>query len=107
MVEALEMIGFRYHLEKYGATYADWDYAGRNEAQQILASFSSIQFVVVFVMIYQYLSHLWGTVKLQSKVVDIVIAHNMISKIVKTYISERTNVESSFSQIYKVSSDMA
>ena len=32
VVEALEMIAFRYHLEKYGATYADWDYAGRNEA---------------------------------------------------------------------------
>ena len=108
VVEALEMIAFRYHLEKYGATYADWDYAGRNEAQQILASVTSFQFVVVFVTIYQYLSHLSGiTVKLQSKAVDIVKAHNMISEIVRTYNSERANVESSFSQIYKVSSDMA
>ena len=102
------MIAFRYHLEKYGATYADWDYAGRNEAQQILASVTSFQFVVVFVTIYQYLSHLSGiNVKLQSKAVDIVKAHNMISEIVRTYNSERANVESSFSENYKVSLDMA
>ena len=62
----------------------------------------------MFVTIYQYLSHLSGiTVKLQSKAVDIVKAHNMISENVRTYNSERANVESSFSQIYKVSSDMA
>ena len=108
MVEALEMIAFRYHLEKYGATYADWDYAGRNEAQQILASVTSYQFVLVFVTIYQYLSHLSCiTVKLQSKAVDIVKAHNMISEIGRTYNSERANVKSGFSQIYKDSSDMA
>ena len=58
--------------------------------------------------IYQYLSHLSGiTMKLQSKAVDIVKAHNMIFIIVRTYNNERANVESSFSQIYKVSSDMA
>ena len=62
----------------------------------------------MFVTIYQYLSHLSCiTMKLQSKAVDIVKAHNMISEIVRTYNSERANVESSFSQIYKVSSDMA
>ncbi|XP_062512482.1 52 kDa repressor of the inhibitor of the protein kinase-like [Corticium candelabrum] len=108
VVEALEVIAFRYHLEKYEATYADWDYASRNEAQQILAIVTSFQFVVVFVTIYQYLSRLSGiTVKLQSKAVDMVKAHNMISEIVRTYNSERANVERSFSQIYKVSSDMA
>ena len=108
MVEALEMIAFRYHLLKYGATYADWDYAVRNEAQQILASVTFFQFAVVFVTIYLYLPHLPGiTVKLQSKAVDIVKAHNLISEIERIYNSERANVESSFSQIYKVSSDMA
>ena len=108
VVEALEMIAFRFQLEKCGTTYADWDYAGRNEAQQILASVTSFHFVVVFATTYQYLSHLSGiTVKLQSKAVDIVKAHNMISEIARTYNRERANVESSFSQIYKVSSDMA
>ena len=103
VVEALEMIAFRYHLEKYGATYADWDYAGRNEARQILASVTSFQSVGVFVTIYQYLSHLWDiTVKLQSKAVDIVKAHNRISEIVRTYNTQRANVESSFSHIYTV-----
>ena len=46
VVEALEMIAFRYHLEKYGATYADWDYADRSEAQQILASVTSFQLLL-------------------------------------------------------------
>ena len=45
--------------------------------------------------------------KLQSKAVDIVKEHNMISEIVIIYNSECANVESSFSQISKVSSDMA
>ena len=62
---------------------------------------------VVFVTIYQYLSHLSSiTVNLQSKAVDIVKAHYMISEIVRTYNSDRANVESSFSHICEVSSDM-
>ena len=70
IVEDLEMIGFKRHLPKYGDMYADWDPANRNEAQQMLASITSFEFIVVFMTMYQYLAHLAGiTVKLQTATV--------------------------------------
>ena len=33
IIKALEMIGYRHHLEKYGDLYADWDPASRSESQ--------------------------------------------------------------------------
>ena len=60
------MIGYRRHLEKYGDLYSDWDPASRSEAQQVLVSITSFEFIMVFLVIYQHLSHLAGiTVKLQ------------------------------------------
>ena len=68
IVEALELIDFKRHLAKYGDTYDDWEPASRNDAQQILSSITSFEFIVVFMTMYQYLSHLVGiTVKLQKR----------------------------------------
>ena len=58
IVEALEMIGFKRHLAKYGNKYADWDPASCSNAQHILASITTFEFIVVFMTMYQYLSHL-------------------------------------------------
>ena len=108
IVEALELIGFKRHLAKYGDTYADWEPASRNDAQQILASLTSFEFIVVFMTMYQYLSHLVGiTVKHQKRALDIVEAHEMISKISKVYQDERMKVDSSFAPIYTQSVRMA
>ena len=102
------MIGFKHHLAKYGDTYADWEPAGRNDAQQILASITSFEFIVVFMTMYQYLSHLVGiTVKLQKRALDIVETHEMISEISKVYQDERKKVDSSFAPIYTQSVRMA
>ena len=60
LVEALELIGYKRHLAKYGDTYADWDPASRSDAQQILASITSFEFIVVFLTVYQFMSHLAG-----------------------------------------------
>ena len=60
ILEALEMIGFKRHLPKYGDMYADWDPVNLNEAQQILASITSFEFIFVFMTMYQYLAHLAG-----------------------------------------------
>ena len=66
IVEALEMIGFKHHLAKYGNMYDDWDSTSRSDAQQILASITSFEFIAGFLTVYQFLSHLSGiTVKLQ------------------------------------------
>ena len=108
LVEALELIGFKRHLTKYGDTYADWDPASRSDAQQVLASITSFEFIVVFLTVYQFMSHLAGiTFKLQKSTLDIVEAHEMITEITKMYQVERKNVDSSFVAIYTHSVRMA
>ena len=81
-LSSLELIGFKRHFPKYGDMYADWDTVNHNEAQQILASITSFEFIVVFMAMYQYLAHLTGiTVKLQRATVGIVEAHGMITQV--------------------------
>lgn len=91
------MIGFKHHVAKYGDTYADWDPTSRSDVQQILASITSFEFIVVFLTIYQYLSHLAGiTAQLQKTALDIVEAHEMITEVSRMYQLERQNVDSGF-----------
>ncbi|KAI8516539.1 Fibrinogen- domains (FReDs) [Branchiostoma belcheri] len=67
----LEMIAYSRPLDKYGETFADWDTGNRSAAHQILKSITSFDFIVVFLIMYHYLSHLAGiTVKLQGRAVD-------------------------------------
>ena len=49
------MIGFHRHLNKYGDTYGDWDATNSSDAQQVLASITSFEFIIVSLMIYQYI----------------------------------------------------
>ena len=78
IVETLELIGYKRHLDKYGDLYGDWDAANTSEAQQI--SITTFEFIIVFLTIYQYLSHLSGiTVKLQKRALDIIEAYEMIN----------------------------
>ena len=108
IVEALEMIGFKHHLEKYGRLYADWDSASRSDAQQVLGSITSFEFIIVFVSIYQHLSHLAGiTVKLQKQASDIIKAHQMILEVADTYKHQRTDVDNNFHLIFTQSIRMA
>ena len=89
IVEALEVVGHRQHLERYGNTYADWDTATRSEAQQILAAVTSFNFIVCFLAVYHYLSHLSGiTIKVQRKTLDILEAHGMLHEVMATYVKE-------------------
>ncbi|KAL5491305.1 hypothetical protein EMCRGX_G016568 [Ephydatia muelleri] len=104
IVQALELIGYHRHLDKYGDKYADWDTLNRTEAQQILASITSFTFIVSFTCVYQYLSHLAGiTVKLQKRSLDIIDAHELIAEVTATYVGERNDVDISFNHIYQQS----
>ena len=95
VVQALELIGYSRHTDKYGDGFSDWDPANRSEAQQILSAITSSTFLVGFVCIYQYLSHLSGiTVKLQRRTVDILQAFEMVADVKKAYFKERDAVES-------------
>ena len=108
LVEALELIGYKHHLQKYGSLYADWDPSNRTEAQQILASITSFTFIIGFMTVYQYLAHLAGiTVKLQRKALDIVEAHKMINEVITVYRNEREKVDDGFAMIYSQSVRMA
>ena len=101
IVEALEVVGHRQHLERYGNTYADWDTANRSEAQQILAAVTSFNFIVCFLTVYHYLSHLSGiTIKLQRKTLDILEAHGMLHEVMAMYVKEREEVTKNFASIY-------
>ncbi|XP_022810041.1 zinc finger MYM-type protein 1-like [Stylophora pistillata] len=108
IVEALGMIGFKRHLLKYGDMYVDLDPANCNEAQQILASFTSFEFIVVFMTMYLYLAHLAGiTVKHQRATVDIVEAHHRITEVGSFYRKEKEDCGTNFSHIYNQSVSMA
>ena len=50
MVEALEMIGFQHHLEKHGRLYADCDSTSHSDAQQVLGSITSFEFILMFLL---------------------------------------------------------
>ena len=85
----------------YRDLYDKWDSNSSREAQWILASITSFNFVVIFLTMYGYLSHLSGiTVKLQKKASDIVEAHSMIAEVIETFKAEWHNIEVGFSQIY-------
>ena len=61
-----------------------------------MSSITSFEFIVVFLIVYQYLSHVAGiTTKLQRKSLDIIEAHEMISEVAKVYQTTRTDVDTS------------
>ena len=108
IVQTLEMIGYGRHTDKYGDKYGQWDTGNKSEAQQILASITHSGFIVGFMCIYNYLSHLSGiTVKLQKRSLDIVQAYGMILEIKEAYARERQDVETQFHKLYQQCERMA
>lgn len=94
IVQALEMIGHGQHSEEHGSLFSDWDADNRSAAQQILSSITTFECILVFLLAYQYLSHLYGiTIQLQSSTLDITEAHEMIKD---AYQKERENMEGEF-----------
>ena len=106
IVESLQLINCRQHLEKSGDDYA-WDTKNWSKAQQFLAAITSFNFIVCFTSLYHYLYHLAGiTVKLQ-KSIDILEAHEMIHEVTDTYKEERKDVKSNFKKVFEQSACMA
>ena len=69
---------------------------------------SPLEFIVVFLSVYQFMSHLAGiTFKLQRSALEIVEAHEMITETARMYQVKRKNVDSSFAPIYTLSVRMA
>lgn len=95
IVQALDVIGYHMHLTNFGDLYGDWDWANHSFGQQTLNSITKFDFIVVFLMMYQYLYyHMAGiTVKLQGKAVDIIETYSMIASTKDTYTKEHTEVD--------------
>ena len=85
------MIGRGQHNEEHGSLFSDWDADNAvHAAQQILTSITTFEFILVFLLAYQYLSHLSGiTIQLQSSTLDIIEAHGMIKSIHQGCIPKR------------------
>ena len=81
IVETLEVIAHGLHAEKYDVVneFLDWDSKSRQEASGLLAGVTDFTFIVAFLCVYKYLSHLEGiTVQLQSRSLDVLKAYSLV-----------------------------
>jgi hypothetical protein len=80
VVEALEIIGHPHIAGQCDYDdFKDWATSDASEAQAILASITSFEFIVTFLIVYQYLSHLSGiTIQLQNSTLEIIEAYSMV-----------------------------
>ena len=98
----MEAIGHDQRIEFQDTVFSDWGTDNRSSAQQILSSITNFEFIVVFLLVYQYLSHLSGiTVQLQGTTIDIIEAYTLISATKEVYHKEREKVEEGFKIIYE------
>ena len=96
---AFEVIGLGLHKESLSMDFASpfWAPESRTKATSMLYSITDFEFIVTFVTVYHFFSHLAGiTVKMQGKTLDIVDAYNGISSIVTFYRSFRQNIDNNF-----------
>ncbi|EDO36427.1 predicted protein [Nematostella vectensis] len=74
IITSLENIIYGANSELMGGEHQDasWDRRSKDNAASLLASLTSFYFIVSFLVLYEFLSHLAGiTVKLQGRAVDI------------------------------------
>ena len=109
IVMALEAIALGLHRENLSSNFsnASWDADSKINANSLLHGVTTFEFIVVFLIIYQYLSHLAGiTVKLQSTTMDIE-AYQQIEEVKRFYRGLRKDIQTDFNQVYKQSERMA
>ncbi|XP_041364202.1 52 kDa repressor of the inhibitor of the protein kinase-like [Gigantopelta aegis] len=110
IITALENIVHGANVDACGLDFreAKWDPKCRSDAASLLASLTSFDFIVTFLTIYHFLSHLSGiTVKLQGRSVDIIKAYHEISTVKAVYKAICDDVEVEFSRSYKQAVIMA
>jgi len=81
VIAALENISCGANHEMCGDEYQDatWDRKSKDDAVAMLASLATFDFIVSFLVLYEFLSHLSGvTVKLQGQSIDIIKAYQEV-----------------------------
>lgn len=110
IVQCFEVISMGLHtknLSEHFAT-ASWDHDTKGTANSLLRGLTDFDFIVVFLIAYQLLSHLSGiTVKLQSATIDIVDAYQKVDEVKSYYRETRKNIVSQFHFIYEQAERMA
>ena len=62
--------------EEVRTYYSDWDYKTKNEANSLLTAITDFTFIVAFMIVHKYLSHLEGITRLlQSTSLDVLEAY--------------------------------
>lgn len=105
-----EAIGSGLHQDMLSEDFknATWDTDNKSAATSLLNSITDFDYVVVFLTMYQFLSHLSGiTVKLQSRSLDIIKAHQEVDDIKSFYKSLRKNIKSEFRKVYQQAERMS
>ena len=106
----MEVIALGLHKEDLSENFATatWDSDSKSSANSLLHAVTDFQFLVVFLTVYQILSHLSGiTIKLQSTTLDIIEAFHQIEEIQIFYNEIRKDVDVYFHKIYQQAVRMA
>ena len=104
IVIAFEAIALGLHRDDLGEDYsaATWDSDSKTTANSLLHAITTFEFIISFLIIYQYLSHLAGiTVKLQSSTLDILQAFQQIDEVKRFYRKLRDTIQENFSKVYQ------
>ena len=110
VIIALEYIAYGANKDACGEDFTNvtWDTTSRDNANLLLTSLTSFDFIISFLTMYQFLSHLEGiTVKLQGRTVDIIMAYHEIAEVKSAYKGILRNMDEEFSRIYTQAERMA
>ncbi|XP_068707766.1 52 kDa repressor of the inhibitor of the protein kinase-like [Montipora foliosa] len=81
---------------------ANWDRKSKDDAIALLASLAIFDFIVSFLVLYEFLSHLSGvTVKLQGQSIDIIKAYQEIADVKRSYNEIASKMDEIFAHVYK------
>lgn len=104
IVIAYEAIALGLHRSDLSENYsaATWDPDSRTTANSLLHAVTTFEFIIGFLIIYHYLSHLAGiSVKLQSSTLDILQAYQEVDEVKQFYKRIRENLQQGFTKIYE------
>ena len=99
IIKSLEMISLGLYCNELSQNFVNafWDTQSKSKATSLLHSIIDFEFIVVFMIAYQFLSHLSGmTIKLQSSTIDIIEAYDQVNEILALYKNIRSNVSGEF-----------
>ena len=96
IIKSLEVISLGLHCNELSQNFVNafWDTRSKSTATSLLHSILDFEFIVVFMIAYQFLSHLSGmTIKLQSSTIE---AYDQVNEIVALNKNIRSNVSGEF-----------